>query len=175
MMSTTLAVQALLVVLGQATQAVKPAEDQSTMRNLVFVEVGGNGLLCTVNYDRRLTEHFAVRIGVGRLPEGAYPFPGEQPAMAGGPVTGIPMLVSFVSGESRHRLELGVGVTIFHVGSGGPGRSGMAAHYVSVPTAFIGYRFVPREGGFTYRFGFTPLLGSRAVLPWAGLSFGYLF
>jgi hypothetical protein len=40
-------------------------------------------------------------------------------------------------------------------------------------TATIGYRSQPKEGGFLFRIGFTPLFDfSDFILPWIGLSVG---
>ena len=147
--------------------AVDPEPDRPR-RNLIFVELGGNGLLCTINYDRALTESFTLRLGIGHLTEGAIPVSADQTSAVSRASFGVPLLVNYVRGNARHRLELGAGITIFAAAAG-------ASLVEPVATAVIGYRYVPSEGGFTYRIGFTPLVSTRAVLPWGGLSFGYLF
>lgn len=50
-----------------------------------------------------------------------------------------------------------------------------ASGFTPVGTAVAGYRYVPHDGGFTFRIGFTPLISQEGVFPWGGMSFGYLF
>jgi hypothetical protein len=155
-----------------------PAETPADRgRNLIFVELGGNGILYTVNYDRGLTEDFSVRVGIGHLEEGANPISTGPAEIASQAATTIPAMVSYTHGRNSHRLELGAGVTVIRTAGAPPmGRQPAVPADLSVMgTAVIGYRYVPREGGFTYRAGLTPMFSRGGVLPWAGLSFGYLF
>ena len=153
------------------------SERGEVSRNLIFVELGGNGILYTVNYDRGLTDNLHVRIGIGHLAEGANPISTGPSDLAAQPATTLPVLVSYVRGDRSHRLEVGAGVTVLR-SAGMPAMGRIAARPSDLSimaTGVIGYRYVPREGGFTYRAGFTPLLSAGGFLPWAGLSFGYLF
>ncbi len=160
-----------------AADTPPPASPQEPGRNLIFVELGGNGILYTINYDRGLTEDLSVRIGIGHLEEGANPISTGPDEIAAQAATTVPVLMSYVHGHQSHRLELGAGVTVIrHSGTRAMGNQPELPADLSVlATAVIGYRYVPREGGFTYRAGFTPLLSRGGILPWGGLSFGYLF
>jgi hypothetical protein len=155
-----------------------PAEEApGPSRNLIFVELGGNGLLYTINYDRGLTDNFSVRVGLGHLAEGANPIGSGPSEIAAQAATTVPVLFSYVHGKQSHRLEVGAGVTVLR-SAGTPAMGNYAAlpsDLSFMATGVIGYRYVPREGGFTYRAGFTPLISGGGFLPWAGLSFGYLF
>jgi len=57
---------------------------------------------------------------------------------------------------------------------------------VPIATAIVGYRFRPRDGGFNFRVGASPLFGKGlglyakdptafGILPWGYLSFGWTF
>ena len=152
------------------------AGDRAPRNNLVFLELGGNGILYTMNYDRAIAGGFTVRVGVGHLAEGANPIAGDVQT-ASLPAVGAPFLINYVRGRGRHRLEVGAGVTLLYASARASTRyrAATAADLTPLATALIGYRYVPPEGGFTYRAGFTPLVSDAGVLPWGGLSVGYLF
>jgi hypothetical protein len=160
-----------------AGEAVETAEATGPRHNLVFLELGGNGILYTLNYDRAIAGGFTIRVGVGQVLEGANPIASADDELASVDALGIPILANFVGGGDRHRLELGAGVTLLYASARSATRYRAAtdAGVTTLATALIGYRYVPPGGGFTYRAGFTPLVSAAGVLPWAGLSFGYLF
>lgn len=149
----------------------------SSPHNLIFLELGGNGILYSINYDRALAGGFTIRVGVGHLAEGANPIATEQTELASLGAVGLPVLLNYVRGTGSHRLELGAGATVLYTSARASTRYRAATPATITPlaTALIGYRYVPRGGGFTYRAGFTPLISTAGVLPWGGLSVGYLF
>ena len=81
----------------------------------------------------------------------------------------VPLTASLLHGRGRHRLETGLGVSIWSA-------SGVTQ---ANATGILGYRYVSR-GGFLFRASLTPWL-SRAwprnaeVVPLFGLSFGKAF
>jgi len=63
---------------------------------------------------------------------------------------------------------------------------GSATGFIPVGTLIAGYRYQPRDGGFNFRVGASPLIGKGlglnsnnpsaiGVLPWGYLSFGWTF
>jgi len=120
--------------------------------NAVYTELLGQGILLSVNYDRRLGEHISVRAGVAVVGLGF----------------GVPVSVSFLS-SGDHKFEMGAGLLYATATNGFEKIEGVAG------SANIGYRYQPRDGGFMFRIGFTPLLGSGGLLPWGGASFGICF
>ncbi len=59
------------------------------------------------------------------------------------------------------------------------GATASAKGFVVAPTATAGYRYVPTDGGFNFKAGFTPFLisagGQTTFVPWAGIAAGYGF
>jgi hypothetical protein len=71
--------------------------------NLIGGELGGRGLLFTLNYERFITNHFGLGVGVMAI------------KVSDGGVTIIPVYASFVSGNT-HSPYLSVGTTMLSGG-----------------------------------------------------------
>jgi hypothetical protein len=152
----------------------KPAAPFSA-KNALYLEAGGNAVYYSVNYERLFYQqaHFkiAARTGFSFIPRkitnetySDFFFPFE--------------LIGLL-GKSSHHLELGVGVTpiIF------PGTKinlTTAEHeydtykFDAIIPLRIGYRYQKPEGGFFFRFGYTPFL-SLEEPPFSRTSFILLF
>lgn len=170
---------AFLLLAATASYAQAPPEP--VRRNTFFLELGGNGMFYSLNYDRILLNReswkLAGRVGAMYVP----PLGGGNRQMVGGPVE-----ISYLRGRGKHFLELGLGATVvydtYRVSSYRIRDLAMMA------VARIGYRYQKPEGGFFYKVGFTPMLGTlyneeypeRGPLlvepfayPLVGLGFGY--
>lgn len=145
-----------------------------TAMNALFVEFGGNGLFYTLNYERFLTQDVSARVGLGYLSV-------RNSAIEGGvsaSLTTVPLLINYLGiGEYNHRLELGAGAVFFHLSA--PTYDGLGSDFGSgallAATGSISYRYVPLNGGFNFKAGFTPLLSSFGLLPLVGVSLGAAF
>jgi hypothetical protein len=153
-----------------------------TATNAVYLELLGNGVFYSINYERMFYQkgniRAAARIGVGALPRkvgsGTY-------LMAALPVELIGML-----GKSKHFLEAGVGYTPFLVpwtGSVGYASDDEFESYIirsRIPFR-IGYRYQKPAGGFFFRaaymptMDFTPGWRSQLQLINLGVSIGKSF
>jgi hypothetical protein len=145
--------------------------------NAVFVELLGNGLVYSINYER-----FLCRWPIG-LRAGASFFTYKvSDAKGSGNLTlaTFPFVASYYVGSTSHKLQLGLGATVIYLAAStdatgtkyeGPGAGlGLAA------TAVVGYRYVPMGRGITFGAGFTPLVRpSKGFLPWGGVDVGYAF
>lgn len=138
-----------------------------------YLELGGQSLGISVNLEYRIS-NFAVR--------GGFTFLGLGAGYLGS--------LSYVTNkDSSHHVELGLGgahVAIASIFGGGTSEKFLLS-------AFIGYRFQPKNGGFLFRVGFTPLFWTTEeekidinnprvekkivinIKPWAGISLGYSF
>jgi hypothetical protein len=94
----------------------------------------------------------------------------------------VPIMVNYLGlAAGNHALELGAGVDLMHFSAGASSfdATAEASGFVPVPTATLGYRYKPTDGGFLFRAGYTPLFfvtgENKQVFHWAGLSFGYSF
>lgn len=129
----------------------------------MYVELFGNCVLYSLNYDRMLTDAVSLRAGFMYL------------ASARETIMMIPLMASYLFGSGNHKVELGAGLLV----TNGPAEATeIASGFALGPwgsvwgTAVVGYRYAPREGGFLFRAGFTPTFN---VLPLFGVSVGYAF
>lgn len=143
------AVTSLSLVLAGAGGFARPA---------LYLEGGGPGLLLSLNYEHRIAEALALRIGFGFALLGYT----------------LPIALNMLCFSAPHHLELGVGVA--------PGEfalplPGYPPTPVVLLVAHVGYRFSPPGGGFLFRIGFTPLFLPRTgqILPWGAIALGYAF
>jgi len=154
--------------------AVSQPEDTTRRAlNAVYLEMGGNGIFYSVNYERFITEDIAARIGVGYLSFGESSYNGSSVSF-----TSVPLMVNYLGvGKLNHRLELGGGLVIVHLSA--RASDGVATAFGEGSfiggTASIAYRYVPLDGGFNFKVAFTPLLSAVVTVPTLGLSFGTAF
>lgn len=152
----------------------KSAESEGRKaKNLVYLELLGNGGVYSINYERMLTDDLSARLGFSYLSIGASA--GDTSAKAN--LVTAPVLINYTVGGKNHRAELGAGATLVYVSAsstgGGVGSSGEGVGVLG--TGVVGYRYSPADGGFVFRAGFTPLFGKGGFLPWGGMSFGGTF
>jgi hypothetical protein len=154
------------------------AQEPSTeiARKAIYVEVLGQGLLYSINYDYRIEEAISLRVGFTRW---STPFIFIRELTA----TGVPLTVNYLSGERNSHLEAGIGAVLFHFRARGSwflseSDTESSGNFV-LGTVTLGYRYQPRDGGFVFRIGATPLFtwneGEFTGLFFGGISFGYAF
>jgi hypothetical protein len=154
-------------------------------QTMFYAELGGPGILFSANIDRRFTKSalgFGGRIGLGFIttdvlvgsvsPSGFYSYETRS-------IVTIPLQLNYIFGKpnSVHSMEVGAGVTftgkridIFdnNYRRNSPGASAFG-------TASFMYRKIPKDGGFTWRIGFTPIIGGGYIQPSAAVGIGYSF
>ncbi|HEX9622145.1 MAG TPA: hypothetical protein VF989_18495 [Polyangiaceae bacterium] len=157
------------------------AEEERTANNSIYIEGLGPGLLYSLNYDRAFND-LAVRIGFGYLSLSASAVDENGVTTANASIITVPLTASYIGIGETHVFEVGGGVTLMHFGAGisAPGvDDSTASATVAVGTLIIGYRLQPKDGGFNFRVGVSPLLGigadSFGFLPWPYLSLGGTF
>jgi hypothetical protein len=174
-----------------------PVDDQDdgrwdrTARNLVFAELLGSGLSVTLNYERFFTEDASLRVGLGyfRGPGGDYDgrvVNGQWVSPAKTQYS-MPVLVNFYSAiRPNHSVHFAAGATgLYRTGSlanawGNPGESGVsggesAKGFDLLGNVVIGYRYIPRAGGFTCGLDVILLFNTLGALPWVGVNAGAVF
>ena len=159
-----LAITSLLLLLTAAT-----AHAQQPPRNAAYVEIGGNGLLPTINYERRFTDRWAGRIGFTVVT-------GEEADGDTDVTYGLPVMANFISHPAgNHHVEAGGGL-LFVVGDAqefAPGDEDDEQIANAALTGLAGYRYQRPGRGFVFRAGFTPFFADGEFFPFAGISFGY--
>ncbi|MXV15846.1 hypothetical protein [Hufsiella ginkgonis] len=143
------------------------AETTGPRAQNVFVELGGQGLLFTVNYDTRFgnrRDGLGGRAGIGYL------------AVDGEHVTTIPLSLNYLLGKGRSFFEIGLGATVVTAGSDDDSIIFDENGGNVVGTMSFAYRLQPVDKGFSLRAGFTPVFNGDFFVPYyAGVSLGYTF
>jgi hypothetical protein len=134
-----------------------------------YVELGGAGL-ATVNYDMRFEKKedgLGFKVGVG-----GFSIDGQSIFLA-------PIGINYLLGKgNKNYFEVGAGVTLvttkdkYYNGN----TTTTQRYSTTFGHAFFGYRLQPKNGGFLFRAGMTPIFNKDGFFPlWAGISFGYKF
>jgi hypothetical protein len=140
----------------------------------VYVELFGNGVFYSLNYDRYILDRVIARVGAGYVNLAQTEGDGRVTRTD---VVTVPIVVSTVLGETDHKLELGAGVLSLYSTqdlSFGP-HEARGEELELAGTAVLGYRYSPRNGGITLRAGYTPVLGRGGYAHWGGVSAGGVF
>ncbi|MFQ5865286.1 MAG: hypothetical protein ACE5IW_08680 [bacterium] len=145
------------------------AQSARTDHNSIYLELLGNGILYSINYDRMFSESICGRIGIMYIPTGEVD--GEENVN----VTIVPVTANYLVGKGKHKLELGLGALFVFADRDFDEQGGAVDEQGVAGTATFGYRFQPLNGGFVFRIGFTPIFTDNGFAPWGGLSFGYGF
>lgn len=140
------------------------AQETATAPHAIYLEVLGNGVLYSLNYERRFTPHISGRVGfmyTRAESEGSFSDDLAQANVrSSGSVWLVPLMINYLSGQGNNHFEAGVGVLL---GS------------AELGTATLGYRYQRPDGGFVFRAGFTPVFNREFFLPWFGISVGRSF
>ena len=140
-------------------------EETRTAPNSVFLEVGGPGIVYSVNYDRMLSEMFSLRVGATY-----FQFHELYDDHAG--YVFVPMVANLLLGSANHKFEGGLGVV---PGWAFPIKAGDFSGFQMNAVALAGYRYAPTAGGLTFRANVEVIRLKSGFLPWAGVSVGYGF
>ena len=154
-----------LLLLGPAAASAQ----ERTARNGLYGELGGNGGVWSLNYERFVTDDLSLRLGGGYV---------NVRDTLGRPVSlmTFPLTVSWLGLRSgNHGLEIGGGVVFASatVSTGSFGARAFGSR--AILTGILGYRYAPLDGGFTLRMAFTPLIGNGDFYASGGLALGGLF
>jgi len=158
------------------------SRDKSFAQSAIFLELGGNALVYSVNIDRMIDDNKGFRIGIGYmgLSAGTVNSDGTAEDDVSASMLLVPAMFNFFVGSQdkynhlgSSKLELGIGAILVSA-NGKFGSTSFSGTGVG-GTATIGYRYQPYDGGFVFRIGFTPVFAASTFFPWAGISFGLAF
>lgn len=156
-----------LLLVPCVARAQAPTPTTPTARNAFYLELGGNALLYSINYDRLFTDRISGRVGVM--------FFGAADGESSAGVVGTPIMANYLFGEGNSRFEAGAGVLLVSGGIDNVEGYEDEDFSGSVGTATLGYRYQRPDGGFVFRAGLTPIFSLDGIAPWFGISFGYAF
>lgn len=177
--------KSILVIVALLANSLSFAQNKTTLstlnNNSFFAELGGPGILFSANIDKRFNKSplgLGGRIGLGFITtdEWAYdPILGYTYGDVKSIVT-LPIQLNYLFGKpnSVSAFEVGAGVTF-------TGKKIDVFNYNdSKKTSIYGnasfmYRRMPKDGGFSWRLGFTPIIGNGYIQPSGAVSVGYNF
>ena len=167
-------------------QSLSAQDDSRVVANKVFYsELGGPGVLMSANFDSRFKPYqrlgFGFRLGAGfafgsierRSEFGYYESNHTRTYYT------IPAGLNYVFGNpnSHQTFEVGAGVTLLtrkvslYYHNDGERKPGNVIGFFT----FM-YRSMPVDGGFSFRIGLTPIIGTSGELqPSGAIGFGYVF
>ena len=130
------------------------------------MELGGNGLLWSLNYDRMITEKISIRVGYGFFQISDLFFHPDKKEFQDAvedsydsKVSLVPIVVNYLLGSGNHKLEIGLGIRyamvegndlIFSMPLPDNGSETSA-------TGVLGYRYHSDTGGFSFRLSLAPI------------------
>lgn len=130
---------------------------QSDHRNSTYLELGGNQVIYSLNYEFEILNHTNARLGTAILPIEQFSNSGRGTF----PYLFITLMANhFINLKKNHYIELGGGMT--------------NGDEKIVPTLAIGYRYIPIEEGLIFKITYTPLFGTEFET-WFGIGIGWKF
>jgi hypothetical protein len=173
-------------------QKSETRNSESGSQKIFFGELGGPGVIFSINLDSRFTKSntgFGGRAGLGFLTrsEGAIISSGGSSTFTRyrqRSVVTIPLQLNYVFGKanSSHLLEVGAGATFFgkklslyEFYQGDFNSSINEPESAVVGTASFMYRKIAKNGGFFWHGGFTPFFVDGYIQPMVGIGIGYGF
>lgn len=137
----------------------------------VFVELYGQGLVFSANYDTRFNNK---RDGIGGRAGIGYVAIGNSHA------TTIPIGLNYLLGKGKNFFEIGLGATYLSAKLSGDdfftGDNSNTTGSNIIGTMSFSYRLQPINSGFALRAGFSPIFGNGFFVPYfPNFSLGYTF
>ncbi|MEO6734386.1 MAG: hypothetical protein ABIN01_24410 [Ferruginibacter sp.] len=150
----------IVLLFSTAAHAQTPAKS-------FYFELGGAGL-ASINYDMRFQKKedgLGFKVGVGGF------------KVEGTGALFVPVGLNYLLGkDGRNYFEIGLGVTFVSITEDYYYSDDEDQFSTTFGHAFFGYRMQPKNGGFLFRAGITPVFNKDGFVPyWAGISFGYKF
>jgi hypothetical protein len=145
-----------------------------------YAELGGPGILFSANIDGRFSKSFlgfGGRVGIGFVTTDTYDANNNNNWETRSVAT-FPVQLNYIFGKpnSVHTFEVGAGATFTSKKIDPFGFNDYNEEGQSVfGTASFMYRRQPKDGGFSWRIGFTPIIGGGFIQPSGGFSVGYNF
>jgi hypothetical protein len=161
----------LYILLYLVSWSISLSGQETFGQNNIYLELGGNGPLYSLNYERQLTKQpgFGIRVGAG--------FYSTDPYKVTVPV-GVNYLFNLY--ENSVLLDIGFGVTyskadvkLYAMVKRNDPYSYINTNYFNyIPSA--GIRFHTHRN-FLWRISLAPVINDYGLLPWIGVSFGKMF
>ena len=177
LLSLLVAITGLLLTIYQPLSA----QEKKVANKVLYSEIGGptSGFISvSANFDSRFKSNerlgLGYRLGAGfGIGEFYHREEHYRAAIAHG---SFPVGLNYVIGKpySNKTFEVGGGITLLTSEVTNYNRDEKPDNMIGFLTFM--YRTMPVHGGFSFRIGFTPIIGmSGDVYPWGTIGFGYAF
>lgn len=164
--SSFLGLLAFLLPFLSKAQGVEREGKTTANASQVFLEVGGAGIIYSVNYDGRFSKYengLGMRVGIG----GA--------SVDGDGYFAVPVQVNYLAGAKGQYLEVGAGFTYVSSSFSDFFDDSRNTESTVAGTLALGFRKTPfGKKGITWRVAFTPFI-KNGFIPSGGASIGYRF
>lgn len=165
----------LIIILLTVTNIInaQKKEDIDFAQNSVYIELGGTGLIYSINYERNLikgkTLYANARIGITAIPNDYY---------------NVPLELILLKGKKKSFIEVGLGYSPW-IEPNSYKDNFRRESYTRVSHYFVpklGYRYQKPKGGFLFKISVTPTIFyisdtyyNNDFNLWGGISLGYCF
>jgi hypothetical protein len=151
------------------SQKVEKEKNDLVAKNAVYFEFGGQGILYSLNYERRIAQYASLRLGFTAWR--------TRSSTTRSGFTGFPIMINFLTGKRNSNFEAGVGLVpaIVGVGISNGIVSGSDKSTLVLLTGTFGYRYQPLKGGFLFRIGLNPIISREKAIILPGISLGGTF
>lgn len=134
------------------------AQTVKSTHNAIVLDIGGNGLAYSINYERTLSSSFHLRAGVSFWK--MHEIQTEKSLL----VMAYPISINHLINLShqKHFIETGVGIMNLITTGDLVEYKGITNYYMN-PFANLGYRYLPAKNRMVYRAGLSPFLGTKSL------------
>ena len=158
----------LAVLSSRAEAQIEIPPDAEIPQQSVYVEIGGNGLVYSLNYDALFQSHWGIRLGGSYYPFDVEPDEIHESDDESYAFLGLVMGL-YAIGKKAHKVELGAGILF------GTIYDRQRWDFIEPPgtTFSMGYRYYPdNPSHFTFKVAFTPTITRSGLHPRIGISLG---
>ena len=152
-------------------------------KQAVTLEIGGKGLIYSVNYEHRVQKNIVISAGL------SFTHIKEKQTNKSSDIISFPVSASYIFNlvNQKHYMEVGIG-TMNLLTTGNLTAYGGATDFFMNPNLILGYRYYPSAKNWSIRASFNPVYGTRSfadpkrtpfkplgnrIQPWGGIGFSY--
>ncbi|MCD4819298.1 MAG: hypothetical protein K8S23_11470 [Candidatus Cloacimonetes bacterium] len=139
-------------------------------KNYIFAELGGVGYFYSLNYERRLFNHYLARVGFSKwsLKSNDNIFNTTIDALI------FPVSIATTLGNKSSMLEIGGGISYIQISANSTfqfmsDESTNSGFFYQMNLSFRGE---PSNLPLMYKIGFTPILSNNEFYPWVSVCIG---
>lgn len=164
----------LIPVTTSAQYFEKPVQNEdSRFMSSMYIEVGGNAIIASANYELIIDRSYAIRLGMAPGVFLSWNIEDDGPDSYYNRDNNMDFVgvvsASRFFGKNKNKIETGIG---FVFGDSNREQDSKIPRANGLSFT-LGYRYMSlSERGLALKFGFTPIINSEGISPWLGASIG---